>query len=206
MLDVNFWNPPVRSVIHLGQREICTLPSRRARLDPATGRIVTDDRRGLPRYLVADAGLDIAGSALARQGPLVLYRAAQPVSLRESVDGVYSDLWMGTDAGYTRYSGPGPGEATVELSREFYTAEAVPSAVRITAGPLVLDRHGRPRVGRPEIRRRSILSPGEREVFVIPATDVPFRVLVHIEPTFSAAGFGAGDERQLSARVRFGFR
>jgi hypothetical protein len=206
MLGVNFWNPSVRSVIHLGRREVCRLPARSGRIDAATGHIIAGDSDVLPRYLVAPVGLDLAGSAIARQGPLVLYRAVRPVSLLQSVEGVHSDLWMGTDATYTRYYGPGPGEAIVELSREFYTAEAAPSAVRITAGPLVADTRGVPRVGQLQIRRRWTLHNGDRKVFVIPARKVPFRVSVHIEPTFSAAGFGAGDERQISARVRFGFR
>jgi hypothetical protein len=206
MLGVNFWNPSVRSVIYLGHRETCELTARSASIDPAAGHIVAGDGGGLPRYLVAPVGLDVAGVALAGQGPLLLYRAIQPVSLRQSVDGVHSDLWMGNDATYTRYYGPGPGQATVELSREFFTAESVPSAVRITAGPLVLDKNGMPQVGRPEIRRRWTLRNGDRRVFVLPARKLPFRVSVHIEPTFPAAGFGSGDGRQVSARVQFGFR
>ncbi len=206
MLEVNFWNPSVRSVINLERGGICRLPARRAGIDPATGHIVADDGRALPRYLVAHVGLDFAGSALARQDPLVLYRTIQPASLLQSVEGVDSDLWMGTDATYTRYYGPGPGHAIVELSREIYTAESVPSTIRIAAGPLVRDASGVPRIGRPVTRRRSILRNGGRKVFVLPARSVPFRVSVHIEPTFSAAAFGLGDQREISAHARFGFR
>ena len=46
----------------------------------------------------------------------------------------------------------------------------------------------------------------ERKTFAIPARRFPFRVTVHIEPTFSAAGFGTGDDRELGALVDFGFR
>jgi hypothetical protein len=205
MLSVNFWNPQVRSVIHVGPRELCQLPSREARIDPGTGRIVAADGRRLPRHLVAPVGRELAGSAVARQGPLVLYRTIEPASLLQSTEGVYSDRWMGSDAAYTRYYGPAPGQATVALSREHYTADAVPSQVRITAGPLVLDEDGKPGVGLPQISRRSILRPGERKVFTLPARAVPFRIDVHIEPTFSAAGFGGGDQRQISALVEFGF-
>jgi hypothetical protein len=98
---------------------------------------------------------------------------------------------MGAEARYARYVGPGPGEVSVELSREFFTPETVPSRVTITAG---------------EVRRQAMLGPGERKAFVIPASELPLRVTVQIHPTFSAAGFGAGDERQLGARVQFGFR
>jgi hypothetical protein len=205
MLGVNFWNPSMRSVIHLGQPEVCALPARGARIDPATGHIVTDDGGSLPRYLVSQAGTDVAGSALARQGLFTLYRTIRPASLLQSSDGVYGDRWMGSDAAYTRYSGPGPGEAIVDLSREIHTATAVPSTVRITAGPLVIETDGAPRVGRPQITRRAVLAPGERMVLAIPARNLPFRLTVHIEPTFSAADFGRGDLRQLGAQVQFGF-
>lgn len=136
----------------------------------------------------------------------MLYRASEPVSLRQSTEGVYSDRWMGADATFTRYSGPGSGEVVVELSREVFTSETTPSVVRITAGPLVHDAQGTPRVGRPRARRRSVLRAGERKTFAIPAGRFPFRVSVHIEPTFSAAGFGTGDDRELRALVDFGFR
>jgi hypothetical protein len=205
MLSVNFWNPPVRSVIHVGSREVCQLPSREARIDPRTGRIIAADGRDLPRYLVAPVGRDPTGSAVRRQGPLVLYRTIDPVSLLQLTEGVYSDRWMGRDATYSRYYGPAPGQATVALSREHFTADAVPSQVTITAGPLVLDKDGKPSVGHPQIRRRSMLRPGERKVFTLPARTTPFRISVHIEPTFSAAGFGGGDQRQVSALVEFGF-
>jgi hypothetical protein len=205
MLEVNFWNPAVDSVVSLGTSEECPLPERRARVDPATGLIVAADRGRLPRYLVGESGLELAGKRLAGQGPLVLYRAIQPVSLRQSLEGVYSDGWMGGDASYTRYRGTGHGRAVVILSREFFTPETVPSSVRIDVGPLVLGKDGMPRVGRPAVTRSWTIDPGARRRFSIPAPKPPFRVSVHIEKTFSAAGFGGGDPRKLGALVAFGF-
>ena len=190
MLQVNFWNPSVRSVFDLGEPELCHLPANGARIDPSTGRIVSDDGR-LPQHLVGPADLELAGSRLAGQGALALHRTNQPPTLLDSVEGVYADRWMGADASYTRYLGPA-GEAVVELSREFFTPETVPSRVTITAGKGVI--------------RRAVLGPGERKAFVLPVRKLPFRVRVEIRPTFSAAGFGTGDERQLGARVEFGFQ
>jgi hypothetical protein len=160
----------------------------------------------LPRYLVGDSGLQLNGKQLARQGPLVLYQAIQPASLQQSVEGVYSDGWMGNDASYTRYRATGHGRAMVSLSRELSTSETVPSAVTIEIGPLVLDKNGTPRIGRPMVIRRWTINPGARRVFSIPAPKPPFRVNVHIEKTYSAAGFGGGDQRQLGAQVGFSFK
>ena len=151
MLEVNFWNPAVRSVVSFGTTEECPLPERHARIDPGTGRIVAGDGDALPRHVVGDAGLEIAGKPLARQGPLVLHRATAPLSLRQRVEGVYIDGWMGAEASFTRYAGSAGGNAVVTLSREFHTAETVPSPVRIDIGPLVR-RHRRGAAGRPADR------------------------------------------------------
>ena len=190
MLQVNFWNPSVRSVFDLGAPELCRLPAHGARIDRATGRIVSEDSR-LPQHLVGPADLELAGSRLAGQGPLALHRVGRDPTLLDSVEGVYADRWMGAEASYTRYVGP-PGEAVVELSREFFTPETVPSVVTITAAP--------------GVTRRDVLGPGERKAFVFPARRFPLSLRVEIRPTFSASGFGGGDERDLGARVEFSFR
>ena len=204
-LSVGFWNPSVGPVVHLGEPEICSvLPARAGRIEGATGRIVVEGGGGLPRYLVVPVGLDLAGSAIATQGPLVLYRTAAPASLRLSVDGVHADRWMGADASYTRYTG-GPGKVTIDLSRQIYTADAVPSMVQITAGRLVVAEDATRRVGAPRTTQRGVLRPGERRVFSVSARKLPVHVTVHIEPTFSALPFGGGDQRQLGAQVQFGF-
>ena len=206
MLGVIFWNPSVRSVIHLGQRELCSLPARDGRIDQATGQLVTADGVVVPRHLVASQGLELAGSALARQGSLTLYRTGEPASLLQSVDGVYSDGWMGSDASYTRYVGPGPGEVAVKLSREFYTAETVPSMVQITAGPLVPGAGGTPRIGRPVVTRRAVLDRGDQKTFIIPAESIPFHVSVHMNRRSRPKASEPATCARLGAQVQFGFR
>jgi hypothetical protein len=81
----------------------------------------------------------------------------------------------------------------------------VRSAVRIAAWPVVADEDGNPRMGRPVVRRRSTIDPGEKKTLVIPVGKPPFHVTVQIAPTYSAAGFGGGDTREISAQVSFGF-
>ena len=205
MLQVNFWNPSVRSVFHLGEPELCRLPAHSARIDTATGRIVAEDSR-LPRDLVGPADLQLAGARLGGQGALALHRVVQPPTLLHSAEGVYADRWMGADASYTRYYGPAPGAITVDLSRQIYPADAVPSTVELSAGPLVVADDGSKSVGGPRVTRRAVLRPGEQRLFSIPARELPMQLTVHIEPTFPALAFGGGDERQLGAQVQFGFR
>jgi hypothetical protein len=205
MLQVNFWNPTVSTVVSLGTPEVCPLPERHGRIDPATGRIVAADGGRLPRYVVADAGLEIAGEAVAAQGQLVLHRATEPLSIRQIVEGIYADSWMGADAAITRYTGPARGQVIITLSRELHTPKTLPGKVHIEVGPLVLGKNGKPRIGRPVITRRATIDPGTRRRFSIRAPAPPFRMDVRIEPTFSAVDFGGGDTRELGAQVSVGF-
>jgi Dolichyl-phosphate-mannose-protein mannosyltransferase len=205
MLQVNFWNRRVESVVGLGASEICPLPERSARIDPSTGQILTADGGDLPHHLVSEEGLEVDGAVVARQGPLVLRRVANPVRLRQTIDGVYADGWMSSDAAYTRFTGPGAGHAIVDLSREIHPPGSKASAVRVEVGPLVVGDDELPRTGQPVMRVFRMIEPGARLRLRISTPKPPFRLTVNVNPTFSATVFGGGDMRQLSARIVFGF-
>ena len=69
-----------------------------------TGRIAVAGSAA-PRYVVAPPTLELAGRQIAATSSLVLYKIRPPVRLGETVDGIYPDRWMGSDAGLTRYAG-----------------------------------------------------------------------------------------------------
>ncbi len=207
--QTEFWNRGVGSVYRLGLPAFGPLHEDEARLDRATGRIVVrSGRRGRePRHAVAAPNLALAGDAVARSEGLRLYRLDPPFRLAELTEGVYADGWMAGEAAYSRYaaSAPRPAAVDVTLSRRAWGGPDVPSRVRIEVGKPVATGQD---VGLANVRARrtSTLRALRQKVFTMTTPAPPFRVEVHVTPTFSPARFGHADTRQLGAQVSFRFR
>jgi hypothetical protein len=84
----------------------------------------------------------------------------------------------------------------VTLSREDWTGPDVPSTVTVGVRSLVGDGTG-------GVSRSLVLHRLQRKTLVLPAPARPFRVEVHVQPTYSPAQFGFGDTRQLGAQISF---
>ncbi len=213
MLQTQFWNPNLRTVYNLGVPEICPLPERTAGIDPASGRIIPADHSNgvLPRYVVAERDLHVAGDRLAEGGwlvlPLALYRIDPPLRLEEHLEGVFRDGWMGSAAAYTRYGSPAQAanEVEVTVSRTFWGGEDVPGNVLIRTGTVIEGEDGGPRIGEVTATRRWTIHSSRFRTFFIPTPGPTFRVEIRIEPTFSPSDFGQPDIRQLGAQVSFRF-
>jgi hypothetical protein len=200
--ETEFWNRRLSTVYDLGQSEGQALPALPASADPRTGRIALGSPT-TPRYVVAPSTVKLVGRPIAATSSLVLYKLKPPVQLGETVDGIYPDRWMSSDAGLTRYVAYGK-NIRVTVSRAAWRGPDVPGTVRIDARPAAFGADGAPILGKPTAVRTWTIHSGAQKTFTLPAPPPPYRVALHIEPTFSPAQFGLPDMRQLGAQVDFG--
>ena len=149
--ETEFWNRRLSSVYYLGQGEAAAgLPYLPAAADPSTGRIIVGGST-TPRFVVAPSTLELVGRRVAATPALVLYELRPPARLAETVDGIYPDSWMGSDAALTRYAPQGK-RIRVTLSRKAWGGPDIPSAVRVDVrrvtgeanGTLTLGKADRP--------------------------------------------------------------
>ena len=198
----------VDGVYNLGVPTPSGLPDVPARIDGATGRIVSDSPElAATRYVAANARLAVAARPLARDGEVVLYAARRPLGVTDAVTGVYGDGVMGSDASYDRYRTPGgrAGMASVSVSREPWGGPDRPGRVLVEVGPLARGPDGSPQLSSVTARRTWTVHSSTHRDFLLPTPRPPFRVTIHVEPTFSPAEFGVDDTRQIGAWVSFGF-
>lgn len=206
VLLTQFWNPNVRTVYSLGTPELCSMPETSVAIDRVSGRISGTGSKPFPRYVVASRDLLPVGKQLATGGtaysPLALYEVDPPLRIAESVEGVYGDGWMGSDAAYNRF-GTGEDGGYIGVRVSFRAKEpGVPGKVRIRVGPLVEEDGVLDMGGDTAVHRRTIPS-FRQHFFALRTPSGPFRVEVHVEPTFSPSEFGQADTRQLGALVSF---
>jgi hypothetical protein len=197
LFQTEFWNRSVGDVYALDSTDPTGTAVVPTTVD-ARGRFVrTSNRRPLaPRYVVAQPGLDIAGEKVASTGRLVLYRLPAPLRLDTRLDGVYADTWSGPNAIYTNYS-DAPGTVRVDLGRAGWGGPSPPGNVTID-----LERVDS---GRRVARTRVLVPNGSKRTIRLKTPAAPFRVNVSVQPTFSPASYGFGDQRQLGAQLAFAF-
>jgi hypothetical protein len=130
---------------------------------------------------------------------LALYRVAPPLRLASRLEGVYRDGWMGADAAYTRYA-PTRGDERVRISRRTWHEPSPPARVTIRVVPLV---GGQPAAGAAAASATWTVRTGLSRTFTLKTPRVPYRVDIHVAPTFSPSDYGEADTRQLGAEVGF---
>jgi dolichyl-phosphate-mannose-protein mannosyltransferase len=200
-----FWNRSIRTVYNLGVHERSSMPETNARVDRSNGLIAVVPPAPITEpYAVVSRDVRLSGRLLAANGPLALYRLKQPPRLATATDGVYGDGWTGADAAYSQYDGPPGRTGTIRVivSRRAWAGPDVPSKVEIDVKAL---RPGRAASPRPVAPRSWVAHTGEERSFQIPAPQAPFRVRIHVDPTFSPSQFGFPDARQLGVQVSFHF-
>jgi hypothetical protein len=202
LLQAEFWNRNVQWVTNSGKSEVCPLPEKDARIDLATGRIRPTRDEGLlaTPTVVTNQTVKLAGRVLRNHIPLVAYRIRAPLRLAGAYEGLYADGWTGSDAAYSGYIAPSrESSVSVGVSRASWTGTDVPSHVLLRVGTLASGSAGRPRLGRVIARRTWIIHGGASRVFVFPPPRGPYRVELHVDPTFVPADYGYADSRPLGA-------
>ena len=192
-----FWNRSVRRVFGVTSQDP-SIPDVTAPLDPATGRITPDlpasspDRR--PQYVIAAAGVAVAGKRIAQSGFLSLYRVTPPLGLGTFASGVTPDAWTGSSASYTSFRGS-PGRRVKVLIWRPPLNGPPPAHVTVMVGGL--------RSGGAWATQHWTLSNGKRHLFVLPLRAGAFQVRVAVDPTFAPSQYGYTDTRTLGVQVSF---
>jgi hypothetical protein len=204
MWQTEFWNRSVGTVYRVGPPEPAPLSEQPATLDRLTGHIGLQPSRPV-RYAVAPSSLELAGTLLAGDDRLSLYRTSGPLRLATLLEGVYADGWMATDAAFTHYSTSpgGPARLRIRVSREEWDGPSVPAKVTIRIGPLA-SRQRQPAIGTVTSSKTWTVRSRRGRSFTLATPKPPFRVEIHVGTTFSPADYGRADPRQLGAQVELG--
>ena len=211
---LEFWNRSIRAVWSLdgtaqGPGPVLTPDPR-----PTDGAL--NHNPGYP-YVVEEKGIDIAGRVVAthlhkaggRLAAWRLVRVAQPLRLRSSVTGVFTDGWMGSSSAYTRYSTEGgrTGRVRVLISRRGWGGPDKEGHVTIAIGKIVIGNDNQPTIGTPTAVRHLVIHSKQAREVVLRAPGPRFRVEVTIDPTFVPQLLAPNviDNRHLGAVVDYMF-
>ncbi|HET7043544.1 MAG TPA: hypothetical protein VFI37_01735 [Gaiellaceae bacterium] len=158
-------------------------------------------------YVVTDNGVRLAAPVVQRNRGLILYRIHGPIRLEESQTGVYPDGWISTDAAYNRFDTPGhrAGTVRVTLSRSGFCGDAPVGRATVAVGALAIGSDKEPALGRRWATRKTIVRNCASQTLSIPVAKPPWRVTVHVTPTFKPSDYGLSDGRDLGAVVGFQF-
>ena len=199
---MEFWN---RSLRHIGSLD-STAPAPGPVVTPTPDRpdgSVTNDP-GV-RWVVAEAGVDVAGRLVEQTGAWRLIRLDGPLRLRSAVTGIYPDGWMGAASAYSRFRAEPArgGFMRVTVGRTAWGGTDVPAKVTIRVGSIRIVSFRQPQIGkRVAVCRWTAHSRIQKE-FRIPVSGPPVRVETTVDPTFSPTDFGEGDLRQLGVQVNY---
>jgi hypothetical protein len=203
MWQTEFWNRSVGPVYTLGAGDP-GLPASPSTFDALSGRILPQASGGdstMIRYAIAPTSMQLAGTVLAQQGGLLLYRIDPPFKLATHLGGVYPDGWMGDFAALTNYATPrGSSRLNVRVTREGWAGPSPPGQVTINIGPLA-DVGGQPGIGKVIASRTWTVRSGMARSFTFPTPGTSYRLEIRVEPTFSPTDYGLTDPRQLGAQV-----
>jgi Dolichyl-phosphate-mannose-protein mannosyltransferase len=200
--EAEFWNPDVKRVYEL-QPEPASFAKTPIAVDPLGAKLVPQDHKPYPyRYVLAANGVSLAGKVVADHPPWTLYAVRDPLRLMRVTEGVYPDGWMGSFASRTERTGSA-GRLPITISRKSWGGSDVPGHVTIDVGRPILGADGKPKLQSP-LRRTWVIHRLQARTFRIPVPKPPYRVEIHIDPTFSPADFGQPDTRQLGAQIEFG--
>jgi hypothetical protein len=202
--SLEFWNQSIQEVWSTDATAPGPGPVRTPNFLDTTGAV---DPQLPIDWMVAQPGIDPAGTLVTTAGGLRLYRVPHPIRLVDAYGGLSNDgaNWMESSSFYYRFTsgGTAPGVATVQLSRAGACGGFAPSHLTLRLSSLHIDRNGQPSPKKLLAVRHVLLrsDPCETKIVRIPARP-PYRIDITAVGTFQPSQY---DQRQLSARVTFGF-
>lgn len=152
-----------------------------------------------PEYVVVDALVPLVGETLVPRPPFVLIRPALPLHAVLVPEGIAQDGWTGAAAAYDVYAAAPGGRVRVQLSLVAWNIGSRPSTVRVDVGPLATDGTARSLAGVTDSRSLT-MDQGQLQTIDLAAPSPPFRVEIHVDPTYAPASFGRPDQRQLGVQ------
>jgi hypothetical protein len=179
-------------------------------------------------YIVADRGIDVAGTVVAspivrhvitedqfgfpihkvvvEPAPWQVLKIDQPLRLHHAVQGIDQDGWAGAFTAYSQFSTPGnrSGWIKIVVSRSAWHGPDKPGNVTVKIGRLVRGPDKQPALGHVTAVRHFVIHAGKSRVVYLPASP-PARVEVRVSPTFSPHDYGGSDRRHLGAQVTYSF-
>lgn len=202
MWQTEFWNRDVKTVYNLVP-EPAAFAKTTAAIDFVAGRIVPQDGKPFPYdYVIASSSLGLAGKVLATAPPFALYEVQGSLRLEQVVEGLYPDGWTGPSAAITRYSGRA-GRFELRLSRESWAGPDEPGRVTVELGKPVPAAAGGVTLGKVLARRTWVVHSLGRRTFVFQVPRPPYRIEIHVSPTFSPSRSGSADTRELGLQLSY---
>jgi hypothetical protein len=199
--ETEFWNQSLKKVWSLDGTAPGPGPTQTPDLVTATGILAPQPTE---RYVMADAGVDLVGTVVARASHWRLYRLNGPLRLADAVTGIFADGWQGKESAFSQYASTGGRRRiAVSVGRLGWNGPDKPGRVVITVGHLMIGPDHQPHMGLVTDVRRWTAHSHIQKTFSIPAPPPPFRVEVTVSPTFSPGEFGASDRRQLGVQTSY---
>jgi hypothetical protein len=201
--QLEFWNESLGQVWSIDATAPPPGPTVTPNLARPDGTLVPNPH---VRWALGDNGVRFVGTPVESHGSRVLFRVRSPLRITNSVSGVYNDGWMSEDASFGQYSSPSgkTGTARLTVSRAGATGQEPPARVTIRLGTVRVDENGQPQIGRVLVVRHWTVSGHALRTFELHARP-PFRIEIHVTPTFKPIDFGIPDSRQLGAQVGYEF-
>ncbi|MBA3717980.1 MAG: hypothetical protein H0W87_07130 [Actinobacteria bacterium] len=194
ILSLAFWNDSLTRLVTLGGEPTYGLILE-THIASISGRL-TDPERA--EYVVSDREVEVAGARVASAKRWNLERVDGPVRVNAYEAGIWEDGWQEEDSYYTRFAARDVrGRVRVGLSQE------------ASCG---LEPHSRAEISVTDLATGQVVSTQEGPVYACASTSEtvrvpppPFRVRVHIAPTFVPAELDphSMDTRHLGAVVSY---
>jgi hypothetical protein len=196
---LEFWNQSIGEVWSLDATAPPPGPTVTPNLAKPDGTLIPNPP---VHWAIGDNGVTFVGTPVEQHGSRVLFRVRSPLRITNAVSGVYNDGWTGEDASFAQYSSPSarPGVARVTVSRAGATGKEPPARVTIRLGTVRIDENGQPQIGRVLAVRHWTASGRNIRTFDLPARP-PYRIELHVTPTFRPVDYGVPDSRALGVQV-----